>query len=57
MKLVELYPEDPVVQYQCAWSFDILGKEAKAVPHYKKAIKEGLNGKDLEGAFLGLGST
>lgn len=57
LKMIEQYPNDAVVHYQCAWSFDVLGEELKAVPYYEKAIKQGLSGTDLEGAFLGLGST
>lgn len=57
MKLVEEFPDDALINYQCAWSFDLLGEEANAVPFYEKAIKLGLPPKDLEGALLGLGST
>ncbi|MFS0673434.1 tetratricopeptide repeat protein [Ornithinibacillus sp. 179-J 7C1 HS] len=57
LQLANAYPNDAKVQYQCAWSFDVLGEESKAVPHYEKAIKLGLAGEDLEGALLGLGST
>ena len=57
IKLVKKYPDDAFINYQCAWSFDVLGFESKAVPYYEKAIKLGLSGKDLEGAIVGLGST
>ncbi|MDN7240583.1 tetratricopeptide repeat protein [Planococcus sp. N028] len=57
LELAGNYPENPQVNYHCAWSFDVLGKEEKAVPYYEKAIRLGLTGKDLEGALLGLGST
>ncbi len=57
VKMVEQYADDAVVNYQCAWSFDVLGEELKAVPYYEKAIQQGLSGTDLEGAILGLGST
>ncbi|WP_096435871.1 tetratricopeptide repeat protein [Alteribacter populi] len=57
VKLADKFPEDPLVQYHCAWSFDALGHEAEAVPYYKTAIQQGLSGEDLEGALLGLGST
>ncbi|WP_341963609.1 tetratricopeptide repeat protein (plasmid) [Planococcus maritimus] len=57
MELVESYPEHPLINYQCGWSFDLLGEEEKAVPFYEKAISLGLEGKELEGALLGLGST
>jgi tetratricopeptide (TPR) repeat protein len=50
-------PDDPVANYQCAWSHDRLGLETEAVPYYVRAIDRGLEGADLEGAFLGLGST
>jgi tetratricopeptide (TPR) repeat protein len=57
LKLVKANPNDPVIQYQCAWSFDVLGEEAKAVPFYEAAIEKGLSGENLEGAYIGLGST
>lgn len=57
IKLVDEYPNDAFINYQCAWSFDVLGLESKAVPFYEKAINLGLSGKDMEGAIIGLGST
>ncbi|MBD1383089.1 tetratricopeptide repeat protein [Metabacillus arenae] len=57
LKLVKELPDDPFINYQCAWSFDVLGEESKAVPFYENAIRLGLSGKELEGALLGLGST
>jgi|SRR5690625_2569910 len=57
MKLVQEYPDNPSINYQCAWSFDLLGEESKAVPFYEHAIKLGLSPQELEGALLGLGST
>ncbi|RBP95923.1 tetratricopeptide repeat protein [Cytobacillus firmus] len=57
VKLAEEYPVNPVIHYQCAWSFDVLGEESKAVSHYEKAIELGLPESDLPGAILGLGST
>lgn len=57
MVLAKKHPDIPEIQYQAAWSFDVLGEEASAVPYYEAAIRTGLSGKDLEGAYLGLGST
>ncbi|AXI08475.1 tetratricopeptide repeat protein [Oceanobacillus sp. 143] len=57
MKLVQEFPDNASINYQCAWSFDLLGEESKAVPFYENAIKLGLSSKELEGALLGLGST
>lgn len=57
LTLVKKAPNDPYINYQCAWSFDVLGEESKAVSFYENAIKLGLAGEDLEGALLGLGST
>ena len=45
LKMVEHYPNDAFVNYQCAWSFDVLGEESQAVPYYEKAIQQGLSGK------------
>lgn len=57
LKLVQEFPDHASINYQCAWSFDLLGEEAKAVPFYEKGIRLGLPSKELEGALLGLGST
>jgi tetratricopeptide (TPR) repeat protein len=57
MELVQKFPDNASINYQCAWSFDLLGEESKAVPFYENAIKLGLSSKELEGALLGLGST
>lgn len=56
-ELVQNFPDDASVNYQCAWSFDLMGEERKAMPYYEKAIKRGLPSHELEGTLLGLGST
>ncbi|MEI4768170.1 tetratricopeptide repeat protein [Psychrobacillus sp. FJAT-51614] len=57
IKLAEEFPTEAILQYQCAWSFDVLGEEAKAAPYYESAIELGIPTRELEGALLGLGST
>lgn len=57
LQLVEDLPHNAFVNYQCAWSFDMLGKEAQAVPYYEQAIALGLQDDDLQGAYIGFGST
>ena len=57
LELTTQNPNNAYLLYQCAWSFDCLGEETKAVPYYVKAISAGLAGEDLENAYLGLGST
>ena len=57
LKLYAQYPENPQVNYQCAWTYDTLGEECNAVAYYERAIALGLSGKDRRGALLGLGST
>lgn len=56
-QLLLSHPEDPLLNYQAAWTCDYLGKESEAVPFYEKALEKGLSGEDKEGAMLGLGST
>ncbi len=55
--LVKEIPDDAFLNFQCAWSHDVLGEEANAVSYYEKAIRLGLSGKELEKAIIGLGST
>lgn len=57
LKLLEQNPDNAFLNYQCAWSHDVLGEERNAVPYYEKAIQLGLEEKNLEDALLGLGST
>lgn len=56
-ELATRYPADAYIQYQCAWSYDVLGLESQAVPHYVAAIKGNLAADDLQNAYIGLGST
>ena len=57
LSLHRAFPDDPVVNLQCAWVHDKLGMEADAVPFYETAIAGGLDSEDLRDALLGLGST
>ena len=57
LELHSEFPDDPHVNYQCAWIHDLLGLEQEAIPFYETAIQTGLNGNDLKSALLGLGST
>ena len=57
LELHSEFPEDPQVNYQCAWIHDLLGLEREAIPFYEKAIEAGLSGDDLKSALLGMGST
>ena len=51
------FPNDPQVNYQCAWIHDLLGLEREAITFYESAIQAGLSGDDLQSALLGMGST
>lgn len=51
------YPNVAEIAFQLAWTCDVLGREAEALPWYEKAIALGLAPNDLAGALLGLGST
>jgi tetratricopeptide (TPR) repeat protein len=57
VKLCYDHPTDALLNYRCASIHDNLGMEADARPYYERAIRLGLQGENLEGAFLGLGST
>jgi len=57
LELHSEFPDDPQVNYQCAWIHDLLGLEREAIPFYAKAIQTGLTGNDLKSALLGMGST
>lgn len=51
------HPNVAEINYQIAWTCDVLGREAEALPYYEKAVALGLPANELAGALLGLGST
>lgn len=57
MEQLAEYPHHAGLQYQLAWSHDVLGLEHQAVPFYEQSLKLGLASEDRAGALLGLGST
>jgi len=50
-------PNVAEINHQLAWTCEVLGREAEALPYYEKAIALGLPANELSGALLGLGST
>lgn len=57
IELTTEHPEDGSVFYHYAWLCDNMEREMEALPKYEKALSLGLSKEDLEGCFLGLGST
>jgi tetratricopeptide (TPR) repeat protein len=49
-------PNDAEVNYQIAWTYDVMSKEREAVPFYETALAHGLFEGRVD-AMLGLGST
>ena len=56
-KLDARFPNVAEINFQLAWTCDVLGRETEALPYYEKAIALGLPANELSGALLGLGST
>jgi len=56
-KLDERFASVAEITYQIAWTHDVLGQAAEAVPCYEKAIALGLPPNELSGALIGLGSS
>lgn len=57
LELHQTQPDNPLINYHCAWTYDKLGHEKEAIPFYETAIEQGLEGEALKGAMLGLGSS
>jgi tetratricopeptide (TPR) repeat protein len=51
------HPNVAEINFQLAWSCDVLGRAKDALPYYEKAVALGLPPNELSGALLGLGST
>ena len=56
-KLDAQHPNVAEINFQLAWTCDVLDRAADALPYYEKAIALGLPPNELSGALLGLGST
>ena len=55
-KLDAKHPNVAEINYQLAWTCDVLDCAADALPCYEKAIALGLPPNELSGALIGLGS-
>ncbi len=51
------FPHVAEINFQLAWTCEVLDRAADALPHYEKAIALGLPPNELSGALIGLGST
>jgi tetratricopeptide (TPR) repeat protein len=56
-KLVTESPDDPEINFQCGAVNDALGAEAIAIPYYRRALENGVEGEVREAAFIQLGSS
>lgn len=50
-------PDNARVSYELGGTYDCQGMEEQAIPLYERAIALGLEGDDLRGCLLGLGSS
>lgn len=57
LDLLKAEPKHALVNYELACTYDPQGLEEDAIPFYEQAIASGLEGDDLRGALLGLGSS
>jgi thioredoxin-like negative regulator of GroEL len=51
------HPNVAEINFQLAWSCEVLDRAAEAVPYYERAIALGLPANELSGALIGLGSS
>jgi tetratricopeptide (TPR) repeat protein len=57
LQLLEEYPDDPLVLFEVGGSYDVMGEEPQAIPYYRRAIDEGLEGSELQECLVCLGSS
>ncbi len=50
------HPNVAEINHQLAWTCEVLGHAADALPHYEKAVALGLPPNELSGALIGLAS-
>jgi tetratricopeptide (TPR) repeat protein len=56
-ELDQRYPNVPEINFQLAWTCEILERAREAVAYYEKALTLGLTPNDHAAALLGLGSS
>ena len=57
LDLLRRSPDNASLLYKIASLYDVQGLELQAIPFYRAAIEHNLVGKELQEAYLGLGST
>ncbi|MDX1992822.1 MAG: tetratricopeptide repeat protein [bacterium] len=57
LALAEQYPDHPRVRFEVAGAYDFAGREAEAVPHYRRAYELGVTDEYLLYYHIQLGST
>lgn len=53
----EMHPADPALAFRLACECDGRGLEREAIPHYARALADGLADNDRQMAFVNLGSS
>jgi tetratricopeptide (TPR) repeat protein len=56
-ELLAEYPQDPLILFEVGGSYDVMGLENEAIPRYRQAIEQGLDGADLQECLVCLGSS
>jgi tetratricopeptide (TPR) repeat protein len=56
-ELLDAIPDDPDVLFEVGGSFDVMGLEPEAIPYYRQAIDNGLDGEALTECLICLGSS
>ena len=56
-ELLEAFPDDPEVLFETGGSYDVMGLEPEAIPYYRQAIEQGLEGDALYECMICLGSS
>lgn len=54
-QLLSEYEDDPHVLFEVGGAYDVLGLESDAIPFYKQAVEEGLEGDELQECLICLG--
>lgn len=57
LALLEDHPNHPLVLFEVGGSYDVMGEEELAIPYYRSALVEGLEGEDRQECLVCLGSS
>ncbi|MEZ4516485.1 MAG: tetratricopeptide repeat protein [Chloroflexota bacterium] len=57
LSMFQEHPDHPLILFEVGGSYDVIGEEELAIPYYRRALVEGIDGDDRQECLVCLGSS